>query len=272
MTGPVPAGTRSSVRSADGVTIGLLTAGSGTPLLLVHGGVGQIERWGPIWPALTHRWRVTAMDRRGRGSSGDAQEYSLEAEFGDVAAVASALAEEAGRPVDVFAHSYGATCTLGAVGRAPSAFRRLVLYEPPGPEAVSADWVDRMSAIVAEGKAGRAMVSFLMEIIGLTSEEVDQLRLAPPAYDILGVLSATLPREARALLRADLPASAARVTRPTSLLLGERSPPWAGEITRQVAAAIDGSEVVVLPGVGHEAIDEIPDRLVAELEGFLAGG
>jgi hypothetical protein len=34
-------GTRHSVTSADGVRIGLLTAGSGPALLLVHGGMAQ---------------------------------------------------------------------------------------------------------------------------------------------------------------------------------------------------------------------------------------
>ena len=27
----------------------LLAAGEGPPLLLVHGGVGQFERWAPVW-------------------------------------------------------------------------------------------------------------------------------------------------------------------------------------------------------------------------------
>jgi pimeloyl-ACP methyl ester carboxylesterase len=265
-------GKRSSVAGADGVDIGLLTAGTGPSLLLVHGGVGQIERWGPVWPALTERWRVTAMDRRGRGSSGDARRYSIEVEFEDVASVASALAEQAGAPVDVFAHSYGATCTLGAVAGTPAPFRRVVFYEPPGPGSVSPEWVDRMTAMVAEGRPGRAMESFLKEIIGLSSQEVDDLKRAPVPYDILSVLSATLPREGTALLTVDLVAAATSVTRPTRLLLGERSPRWAGDITRMVAGAIPDSAVVLLPGVGHEAIDAAPDLVVSELEEFFVDG
>ena len=51
-------GHRHAVTSADGTEIGLLTAGDGPPLLLVHGGMGRIERWAPLWEPLTSRWRV----------------------------------------------------------------------------------------------------------------------------------------------------------------------------------------------------------------------
>jgi pimeloyl-ACP methyl ester carboxylesterase len=261
-------GIRHHVRSPDDVDIGLLSAGSGPPLLLVHGGVGQIERWAPVWDLLAARWRVTAMDRRGRGSSGDGPRYALDDEFGDVAAVARSLAEESGRPVDVFAHSFGATCTIGAAG-AGAPFRRAVLYEPPAMQTVSVELVDRLTGLVEKGQAGKAMVSFLMEIIGLTAEEVDALRDSPLGYDILAVLMATLPREGRSLLGLDLATLAPALRCPTRFLLGETTPGWAHEITRAASAAMSRADVVVLPGLGHEAIDTAPDLVVEELTRFL---
>jgi alpha-beta hydrolase superfamily lysophospholipase len=48
-------------------------------------------------------------------------------EYEDITAVASVMADQHGGPIDVFAHSYGATCTLGAAARG-AAFRRVVLY------------------------------------------------------------------------------------------------------------------------------------------------
>lgn len=260
-------GTRHSVTGADGVSIGLLTAGAGPVLLLVHGGMGQLERWEAMWRPLTERWRVTAMDRRGRGSSGDAAPYGLSKEYADVAAVAARLAEENGGPVDVFGHSYGATCALGAAaGGAP--FRRIALYEPPGPQTAPREWVDRVTALVAEGRVGRAMVSFLSEIIGLTGEQIEELKAAPLAYDIFSVVTATLPREAEALTSVDLPGAARMVTCPALLLLGATSPAWAGDITRELAAALPAAELVVLPGQGHEAVDSAPELVVRELDGF----
>jgi pimeloyl-ACP methyl ester carboxylesterase len=127
-------GTRHSVTSADGVRIGLLTAGSGSALPPVHGGTGTISSWQRVWGPLARHRRVTATDRRGRGSSGDAGTYGLSSEYADVAAVAAALARQQGGPVDVVGHSIGATCVLGAAADG-APFRRIVLYEPPGPQA-----------------------------------------------------------------------------------------------------------------------------------------
>src|ERR1700760_3322037 len=103
-------GYRHSVTSADGTQIGLLTAGQGPPLLLVHGGMGCIASWRSLWSALTARWRVTALDRRGRGASGATAPYDVSRELEDVAAAAASL----GGAADVFGHRFGATCALGA--------------------------------------------------------------------------------------------------------------------------------------------------------------
>ena len=100
-------------------------------MLLVHGGMGSIEGWASVWEALAAQFRVTAMDRRGRGSSGDADAYTLDTEYADVAAVAELLADEQGGPVDVIGHSFGATCVLGAAARG-ARFRRVALYRRPG--------------------------------------------------------------------------------------------------------------------------------------------
>jgi len=247
--------------------IGLLTAGAGRALLLVHGGMSRLEAWEPVWEVMAQRWRVTAMDRRGRGASGDAVPYTISQEYDDIAAVAALLAEQQGGPIDVFAHSYGATCALGAAARG-ALFRRAAFYEPPGPQTNSRAWVERASAMATDGRAGHAMFSFLTEIVGLSAAQVAELRDAPRAYDVLPIVSRTLPREARAIMGADLLEDARAVTCPVLLLLGENSPSWARDITHELAATIARAEVAVLPGQGHEAIASAPDLVVGELARF----
>lgn len=262
------AGARRSVVSADGTRIGLLTAGTGPALLLVHGGMSRLERWAPVWDRLARRWRVTAMDRRGRGTSADTVPYQLSLEFDDVTAVAATLAGEQGAPVDVFGHSYGATCVLGAAASG-APFRRIVLYESPGPRAVSEEWVARITGLIASGQTRRAVISFLTEVVGLTREQIMEARETPGAADSLRIAADTLPREAVALATADLPGLASEVAQPVLLLLGSESPAWASSITYELAAALPESEMVVLPGAGHEAIDAAPDLTEAELVRFL---
>jgi pimeloyl-ACP methyl ester carboxylesterase len=259
-------GHRHEVISADGTRIGLLTAGAGPALLLVHGGTGCIESWQSLWGPLTSRWRVTAMDRRGRGSSGDTGPYQLSQEFQDVAAVAASMAADG--PVDVFGHSYGATCALGAASLG-APLRRLALYEPPGPQSAPREWREKITAMVEAGQPRRAIVSFLIEIMALTGEQLDSLRNAPRGYDVMPIVTATLPREALALASVDLTALAKTVTVPALLILGDASPPWAGEITRDLTAALPESKVAVLPGQGHLAVDSAPGLLTRALTEFL---
>ena len=111
--------------SQDGTQIGYERSGAGSPLVLVHGGTADHTRWAPVLPALNRHFSVYAIDRRGRGASGDAAAYTLEREFEDVTAVIEAI----GGPVDLLGHSFGAVCALAAATRTPGV-RRLVLYEP----------------------------------------------------------------------------------------------------------------------------------------------
>jgi pimeloyl-ACP methyl ester carboxylesterase len=271
-------GKRHQILSADGTAIGLLTAGTGPDLLLVHGGMGCIASWAPLWNRLASRYRVTAMDRRGRGSSGDTQPYDYTREFADVTAVTTSLADGdgdgsgsgGGGRVDVFGHSIGATFALGAAA-AGAPIRRLALYEPPGPPTAPAPWRERVTALIAAGKPGPAMISFLTDVVGLSDSQVSELRNAPRGYDVLPIVAATMPREARALAEIDLAPLAARIRIPVLLLLGSASPAWARDLTGSLTATLPQSTLVPLPGCGHEGIDAVPDLVDRALAGFFAG-
>ena len=113
--------------------------------------------------------------------------------------------------------------------------RRLALYEPPGPPTVPAQWRARVLPMIEAGQPGRAMMSFLTEIIGLSAEEVAALRDAPRGYDVMPIVSATMPRESQALGTVDLSALAAEVDVPVLLLLGSASPAWARDITERAS-------------------------------------
>lgn len=259
-------GTEGVVTSDDGTLIGTLTAGSGPPLLLVHGGLSGIERWARLWERLVPRFRVTAMDRRGRGRSRDAGGYDVAREYADVRAVAARAGD--GGPVDALGHSFGAVCLLGAAGRG-APLRRIALYEPPGPPTVPEEWRSRMRAYLAAGQVGRAVVSFLTEIVGLDAEQVDALRRSAGTGDVLGIAERTFVREADALAGLDLAALARGVRRPVLLMRGSASPPWAAEVVDALAGSLPDVRVRELAGHGHEGVDTAADEVAQLLVAFL---
>jgi pimeloyl-ACP methyl ester carboxylesterase len=248
-------GARWSVVSPDGTRIGCVTDGAGQPLLLIHGGMCTAQRWTALWPHLVEHFEVTAMDRRGRGASTDGVDYSLQAEVDDVRAVATALADRRGTPVDVFGHSFGALVALGAAAGA-SPVRRLVLFEPPGAMTLPVGWLPRMRSMIDRGDLGRVMFSFLVEVVGLSPEEVGALRDAVvEGPDPLPIVARTLVREAEVIQDLDMASLCEGVEQPVLLLLGGASQPWAVEVTRELAAQLPRSTVTEMPHQGHEAVD-----------------
>ena len=59
------------VTSSDGTRIGYRRSGQGPPLVLIHGATGAHWSFRYLVPAIVDRFTVYAVDRRGRGESGD---------------------------------------------------------------------------------------------------------------------------------------------------------------------------------------------------------
>ena len=116
------------VTCRDGTPIAIFSSGTGPPLIAVHGATADHTTFRVVGPLFATTFTVHAIDRRGRGSSGDTEPYAIEREFEDVAAVADVLAAEAGVAVTVVGHSYGGRCALGAA-LLTDAIGRVVSYE-----------------------------------------------------------------------------------------------------------------------------------------------
>ncbi len=182
-----------TVASADGTRIAVWRSGSGPPLVLVHGAIGDHTRWAPVIPALEERFTVPAMDRRGRGPSGDSDAYSLEREVEDVVAVV----EAAGDDVHLLGHSHGAACALEAALETDR-LRTLTLYEPPlGFLGGSPEVVERLEALLAEDRRDEALTLFLTEVARQPPEAIELMR-SLPTWEARLAAAHTLPREERA--------------------------------------------------------------------------
>src|SRR3984957_20695282 len=55
----------------NGIKLYYETHGAGRPLVLLHGGLGSGEMFGPILPALSERHQVIAPDLQGHGRTAD---------------------------------------------------------------------------------------------------------------------------------------------------------------------------------------------------------
>jgi pimeloyl-ACP methyl ester carboxylesterase len=274
MTGTAEA-TVTRVASRDGTEIGYWTSGEGPPLVLVHGAVGDHTRWRPLLPYLEPHATVHAMDRRGRGASGDAPVYDLAREFEDVAAVVDAVAEASGSAVDLYGHSYGGLCAFGAATLTAN-LRRLVLYEgwpPVRPEAYALPaGVDRrLRALLAEGDREAVVETVLREVVRMPEVEIAALR-AQPSWPARVAAAHTIVRELRAVPELPFdPGQAARITVPTLLLAGSDSgDPSVAEI-EDVAAALPDARIEVMEGQQHVADALAPELVAGHLVAFLRG-
>jgi pimeloyl-ACP methyl ester carboxylesterase len=257
-----------SAKSEPKVVIGMSRSGQGTPLVLVHGTAGDHTRWGPLLPALDPRFTVYAIDRRGRGTSGDGVEYSIAGEAEDIAGVIDSI----GGPVDVLAHSYGALCTLEASLHAKN-LRKLVLYEPPVPagvELVPPGSIERLQAMLDAGQREELVSTFFLELAKMPESELTMLK-SLPNWPARVAAAHTLLRELRAgeAYRFE-PSRFASVRVPTLLLLGGESPPFLKAATEIVHAALSTSRVAVMPGQQHIAMNTAPELFLREVTTFLA--
>lgn len=257
-----------SVRSADGTTIGYEASGTGPVLVAVHGGTADRTRWAAVGSLLARHFTVWAIDRRGRGASGDGTSYSLEREAEDLIA----LVEAAGPDASVLAHSYGATVALAAA-RELSGVEGLVLYEPaletPGHTIVDEETFAQVEALLDQNAREEALTLFFRQVIGLPDHMIEAMRPTPTWTARLAAVH-TLTREGRAA-QAFRPhrEGMAALPFPVLVLRGTESPGWLRAAAVAAHEAIPGSRLVDLDGQAHMAMDTAPETFAREVVGFL---
>ena len=261
------------VTSRDGTPIAVFSSGDGPPVILVHGASADHTTFRVIGPLLAQAFRIHAIDRRGRGASGDGPAYAIEREYEDVAAVADALAAESGVAVDVVGHSYGGRCALGAALLTES-IRRVVSYEgapaPPGagyqPAGIEARLRDRLAAGDPDGALG----TFLTEVVGMRAKDLAAYR-ADPIWPVRAAAAGTILRELEA--EQDPAASLQRlgaVRQPVLQLLGGDSVPVFREATLALDERLVDGRIVTIAGARHAAHHTHPADVVAAIRSFLA--
>jgi pimeloyl-ACP methyl ester carboxylesterase len=259
-----------AVTSSDGTRIAYRQSGTGPAVVMVHGAMADHTTLARVVPLLAPHVTVYAIDRRGRGSSGDGPDYAIEREYDDVAAVVDAAAEQTGAPVTLYGHSFGATVALGAALRTPHV-GRLVLYEPAfqGVFEYHPGLLGRIGALVAAGRTEEAITVAFRERVGLSLGDVDALRQLP-SWASRVEAARTVPRELELdATQAFDPAPYGDLAIPTLLLLGERTPAGQRAIVHAIHDSLPGSRIVVLPGQEHMAQATAPDLVATAVIRFV---
>lgn len=266
-----PDSTKETIIARDGTRIATYTRGAGAPLVMVQGTGGAKPDVWPAFSMLVERFRITTMDRRGRGASGDAHVYDPAREYEDVAAVVDYVADASGEPVNLLGHSFGGRLALEAA-LLTDRIGKLVLYEPAlgtfGYLNGEDGYAQHLQALLDAGDLEGVVLTHY-RTVGLTDVEIEQMKSSPTWQERLDT-ARTIPREIGAFY--DYRFDATRfenVTVPTMFLLGSDSAPFMKAATEAGNAALPDSRACVLEGQEHVAMYAAPALFVEEVEAFL---
>lgn len=247
-----------TVASADGTRIAYWRAGSGPPLLLVHGGICDHFVWYLAVPFLARQFTVYTFDRRGRGASGNTEPYAAEREREDIAAILGAI----GEPAHLLGHSAGGILALQAAERAQNLLS-LILYEPAfvvneARERPALELMETMRSLLAAGNCDEVVRMAIKVSVGASDSEIAEMA-SGPAWKRMLAVSHAIPNDWMLWEERFDAESASAVRTRTLLLIGSESPAWFRQGAEAVLAALPNARMVVLAGQGHSAMITAPE-------------
>jgi pimeloyl-ACP methyl ester carboxylesterase len=253
------------------VTIGYERAGSGPPVVLVHGGVSDHREWRYQLEGLSDAFTVVAWDAPGCGASSDPPASFRMPEYAEqLAAFIGALGLE--HP-HVLGLSWGSTLALELYRLRPDLAASLTLT------AAYAGWA---GSLPREEVARRLETN--LENLDALSPEAFVRTWVPSLFtpdapadvveDYVAVMASFHPAGIRPMLHAmaeaDLREVLPTIAVPTLLLYGARDERSPRPVAEAMHAAIPGSTLVLLPEAGHMANLEAPGRFNEAVRSFLA--
>ena len=258
------------VRLADGVSLFIEQLGEdGLPLIVLHGGPGMDHSmFRPYLDPLADEFRVIYVDERGQGQGDriDPTTLSLDVFARDVDLLAEALGLER---FALLGHSFGAIITTKHAIELGTAAAYVI---SGGGDSSDAMMADVEASFEEMGDAGTPIAeSWEHEKTVETEDELRELMRVqmpfhfagepPPGYGDDTVFSPDVLRHFANVGYGDFDYTPelGKVTKPTLVIVGERDRTTTPRAARALHEGIEGSELVVVPGVGHMSFVEAPD-------------
>jgi pimeloyl-ACP methyl ester carboxylesterase len=255
--------------SCNGVQMYYQEAGSGSPLLLVHGWPASSYYWSSVIPRFAARHRVLAVDLKGFGRSDkpDNAGYRIVDLADDLAHFLTALGIDS---ADVVGHSMGGMVSYALALRHPERVRRLTAVSAPvhGPSSV-------FPYLRVGTLPGLRTLAFPLTRVRFMTRLVSTLFTAGnsiPAEVIEDIAKTTYTSALQSQLSmqsTDFTGRLAAIRHQTLLMYGERDLVITPTQPLMARARIATSRLEVLADCGHCPSVELPDAFADHVLSFL---
>jgi pimeloyl-ACP methyl ester carboxylesterase len=245
----LPPATESGDVPINGITVHYAVWGDGSPLILLHGGLGNMEYFGGQIAELAKQYRVIAMDSRGHGqSTRNADPYSYGLMAKDVIGLMDHLKVD---KASIVGWSDGGIIGLDIAMNQPDRLDRLFAFGANTNVAGLKPNVDKDPTFA--------------KYIEVAGKDYERLSKTPKDYnDFVAAISqmwATQPGYK--------PEQLAKITAPIAIADGEHDEAIRQEHNVEMAKAIPGAKLVILPGVSHFAMLQDPKLFTQAVLEFL---
>lgn len=249
-TAPLPVTQDQGYVEYDGARIWYATYGSGSPVILLHGGLGHSGNWGYQVPALVENgYRAVLIDSRGHGrSTRDARPYSYDLMASDVVAVIDALRIEKAALVG---WSDGACTALVLASKAPARVAGVFFFacnmDPSGTKEIT------------------EFTPILRRCFNRHIQDYLQLSATPDQFDEFSDAVSLMQKTQPKYSAHDL----AEISVPVAIVQSEHDEFIKREHAEYLARSIPHAEFILLPGVSHFAPLQRPEQFNTTMLAFL---
>ena len=247
--------------------------GTGDPVVLVHGTLGDLRVWASQSAVLSKQFQAISYSRRGYYPNKPVTEtMNIASHSGDLSSLVSQLSPA---PVHLVGHSYGAYVATHFALHNPGRVKSLVVSEPP------------IAPLLRDSETDLALRRAEKEVTEPALDHYSANRPEDAARVLLGYLEGnplaydSLPEEVKAMIRTNSPAAYAemkgrlegitkdqlvQITPPTLLMKSEFGPEALRRIVDILYELIPNASLKDVKGASHSSMTRSPDYLPAVTE------